>query len=74
MTAPNAVWSALFVLVVAVAEYLFGHEAVATYGAVAAGVLSVLLRMWQERETDTIHTMSRSAGTRPGYWRRVLLG
>lgn len=78
MKAPNILWSALFVIVVFVAEYFFGQETVATAGAGVAGVLSVLLKMWQEWQSKAIvhtaNTRSVVAVDRADYWRRVLIG
>ncbi len=71
MTAPNALWAALFTIVVALAEYFWGQEIVATYGATIAAVLSVVLRMWQERQAGEMQAMARPAY---GYWWRVLIG
>ena len=78
MRAPNILWSALFVIVVFLAEYFFGQETVATVGAAVAGVVSVALRMWQEWQTKQIvhtkNTRSVVAVDRADYWRRVLVG
>lgn len=78
MKAPNILWSALFVIVVVVAELVFGQETVATKGAAVAGVLSVALRMWQEWQgkaiVHTANTRSVVAVDRADYWRRVLIG
>lgn len=76
MKAPNALWSALFVIVVFVAERLFGHEVVATVGASVVSVLAFVIKIWQENQAQpqvTTQAGTRSVGSQgPGFWRRVL--
>ncbi len=78
MKAPSLLWSAVFFVVVALAEYLFGHVTVATVGTGIASLLAGLLKMWEEWQKTA--AASSAPGTRAAgpaqkpYWRRVVLG
>lgn len=75
MKVANVTWSGLFFVIVLIAELVFGDEIVATWGAAGVGVVTALIKLWQEYQAEgqTVHTMTRGAGAeQPGFWRRVL--
>ncbi len=76
MKAPNLIWSSLFFVIVLIAELIFGHETVASWGAGVAALLAAAVKLWQEYQAQgqAVHTAgTRSVGSSgTGFWRRVL--